>query len=96
MVGSWSGTSSSSCKKVSTCCIAADARDCNLRFRTGAGGAGAGNLGGWSKVTWAEAGADAGIVSTGAGRLKGLPREEAGALAMLDDGPGIELDSLKC
>ena len=54
-------------------------------------------LGGLSKFTWHEADvdADAAIVSVGGGRLKDVPRDEAGALAMLE-GPGHELKSLKC
>ena len=61
------------------------------------GAAGAGKLGGWSKLAWheADADADAAMVSVGGGRLKGVPRDEDGALDMLD-GSGNELDSLKC
>ena len=82
---------------MSTCCIVAGAHDCILRLGADcAGGAGAGKLGGWSKLPWHEADAVAAIVSAGSGRLKGLPRGEAGAFATLDDGPGIGLDSLKC
>ena len=54
-------------------------------------------LRGWSELTWheADADADAAMVSVGGGRLKGVPRDEDGALDMLD-GPGNELDPLKC
>ena len=71
---------------------------CRLRTRwhPGAGcrlhwDAGAGKLGGLSKLTWADA--DAAIVSVGGGSPKTGVLDDAGVLARLD-GAGHELDSL--